>query len=202
MGFPLALGSAGGVLGTSSWGALDASPETMFWPKWFFQWSFASATCTIVSGAGAERCSFQGYLVSTFLLSTFVYPVVVHAMWADDAWLATGAVMGIKCYDFAGSGVVHLVGGMGALALSWAIGARDGRFGRNGEVNSLSPHNLVMAATGGLFLINGWFGFNGGSTLAASNRGSRNAGRICAVTAMGSAAGGDNVHMNNDSEKN
>ena len=90
IGFPIAF-SEGEFVGQKGWFAMDAPDpdnETMYWPKWFFQWSFASATCTIVSGAGAERCSFLGYLVSTFLLSSFVYPIVVHSMWSDQAWLA------------------------------------------------------------------------------------------------------------------
>ena len=92
MGYPIAFGSDGGFFGQKNF--LSAGPETPtpdaennYWPFWFFQWSFCAATCTIVSGAGAERCSFQGYLCSTMLLASFVYPVVVHSMWAGDAWL-------------------------------------------------------------------------------------------------------------------
>merc|ERR1719267_485571 len=161
---------------------------------WLFQWSFASATCTIVSGAGAERCSFQGYLMSTCLLAAFVYPVVVHSMWSDDAWARDGhAPFYIKAHDYAGSGVVHLVGGTGAFVLAWIIGARDGRFGKNGEVNSLAPHNLVLGALGGLLLLTGWFGFNGGSSLGASGGYAMEGARICAVTAIAAAAGGMTV---------
>ena len=194
IGYPIAFGSEnGGMFGSEKWvavGAPNPNFETGFWPFWFFQWSFASATCTIVSGAGAERCSFQGYIVSTALLATFVYPVVVHSMWCGSGWLSSGENDKIAVFDFAGSGVVHLVGGTGAFMIASIVGARDGRFGKNGEVISLSPHNLVMAATGGLLLLTGWFGFNGGSTAAASGGGGRDAGRICAVTAMGAAAGG------------
>lgn len=192
IGFPIAF-SEGEFVGQKGWFAMDAPDpdnETMYWPKWFFQWSFASATCTIVSGAGAERCSFLGYLVSTFLLSSFVYPIVVHSMWSDQAWLANGEHGGLIAYDFAGSGVVHLTGGVGAFFMAWTAGPRDGRFGSTGAVQSLAPHNLVMAATGGLFLTCGWFAFNGGSVGNASGGGARNGARICAVTAIGAAAGG------------
>merc|ERR1711871_1004094 len=204
LGYPLAFGS-GEFFGDGWWfgsteegfgdftreaaGTLDSN-----WATWFFQWSFASATCTIVSGAGAERCSFQGYLMSTCLLAAFVYPVVVHSMWSDDAWAKNGhAPFYIKAHDYAGSGVVHLVGGTGAFVLAWIIGARDGRFGENGEVNSLAPHNLVLGALGGLLLLTGWFGFNGGSSLGASGGYAMEGARICAVTAIAAAAGGMTV---------
>ena len=97
-------------------------------------------------------------------------------MWATNGWLASGGIGDIKCYDFAGSGVVHMVGGVAAFCMSYTIGSRDGRFGKNGVVNSLSPHNLVLAASGALFLLVGWMAFNGGSTGAASGGGSRDAG--------------------------
>merc|ERR1711871_480591 len=195
LGYPLAFGS-GEFFGDGWWfgsteegfgdftreaaGTLDAN-----WATWFFQWSFASATCTIVSGAGAERCSFQGYLMSTCLLAAFVYPVVVHSMWSDDAWAKNGhAPFYIKAHDYAGSGVVHLVGGTGALVLAYTIGARDGRFGKNGEVNSHAPHNLVLGALGGLLLLTGWFGFNGGSSLGASGGYAMEGARVCAITSI------------------
>merc|ERR1711871_1815760 len=157
---------------------------------WFFQWSFASATCTIVSGSGAERCSFQGYLISTMCLASFVYPCVVHWGWSGDAWLVdgctfertSGACDGLSFFDFAGSGIVHLTGGIVAFCLAAIVGPRDGRFSEDGKVNLLQPHNLVLACSGGLLLVLGWFGFNGGSVLAASGGNSSLAGCV-SVTA-------------------
>jgi len=193
-GYPFAFGSSGGFLGdltSPECGAFGINCSGATWAGWFFQWSFASATCTIVSGAGAERCSFQGYIVSTLLLSTFVYPAVVHWVWASDGWLSSANVCEwVQLVDFAGAGVVHMTGGMGALAMSWTIGPRDGRFSKDGQVNALVSHNLVLAITGAMFLTTGWFAFNGGSTLQASAGGSTDAARICVVTAIGAAAGG------------
>jgi len=201
VGYPLAFGEpgkAGAFAGTTHWFGTDVSTDTIDWAMWFFQWYFASATCTIVSGAGAERCSFQGYLTSTMCLSAFVYPVVVHWCWSSDAWLANGrtfqsgdgAADGLKFYDFAGSGVVHLTGGCVAFMLASIVGARDGRFTADGKSNVLAPHNLVLACCGSLLLILGWFGFNGGSVLGASGGSSSAAGKVCAITAIGAATGG------------
>jgi len=200
LGYPLAFGSPGGMFGElakeGSCGAFGLDCKGMAWANWFFQWSFASATCTIVSGAGAERCSFQGYICSTTLLSMLVYPAVVHWVWCTDGWLSNAGggdwpkTEFVQMVDFAGSGVVHLTGGCGAIAMAWSIGARDGRFSKDGTVNSLTPHNLVLSCSGAMFLMTGWFGFNGGSTLAASNGGSVDAARICVITAIGAAAGG------------
>lgn len=192
-GFPFAFGERGAFgnfLGTNHFFGSGLDVSTTDWAGFFFQWTFASATCTIVSGAGAERCSFQGYLLSTVMLSSLVYPMVVHWCWSDDAWLANGSEHDIAFFDFAGSGVVHLTGGSVAFMLINAIGAREGRFNDKGEVQSLSPHNLVLAAAGTLLLIMGWFGFNGGSVLGASGGNSALAGRVCAITAIGASAGG------------
>jgi len=192
-GYPFAFGERGAFgdfLGTSNFFGDGLDVATTDWAGFFFQWTFASATCTIVSGAGAERCSFQGYLLSTVMLSAVVYPMVVHWCWSSDAWLANGSHNDIAFFDFAGSGVVHMTGGSVAFMLINAIGAREGRFNEKGEVQSLSPHNLVLAAAGTLLLIMGWFGFNGGSVLAASGGNSALAGRVCAITAIGASAGG------------
>jgi len=190
IGYPLAFGQRGalGYFGgtTYHFGHNIEDAGSYAWAGWFFQWSFASACCTIVSGSGAERCSFKGYVVSTLLLSCLVYPCVVHWCWSDDAWLTKD---GYEFYDFAGSGVVHLTGGIAAFALASIVGPRDGRFTDN-NVNTLAPHNLVLSAAGALLLITGWFGFNGGSVLQASGGNASAAGRACAITAIGTAMGG------------
>jgi len=160
------------------------------WPNWFFQWSFASAAATIVSGAAAERSSFFGYLFSTIIICTFVYPPIVHWAWSSRAWLSDGSAGGIKFKDYAGCGVVHMTGGVCAFNIASALGPRDGRFDAEGNVNTLEAHNLVLSAGGAIILVACWFGFNGGSTLAASNGNSMLAARVCAMTATGAAFGG------------
>lgn len=214
IGYPLAFGNSGDTGRGGGCGGKDCalghfagqdyyfgdkvSPTDTSWAMWFFQWSFASATCTIVSGSGAERCSFQGYLISTMCLASFVYPCVVHWGWSGDAWLldgctferTSGACDGLQFFDFAGSGIVHLTGGVVAFCLAAIVGPRDGRFSEDGKVNLLQPHNLVLSCSGGLLLVLGWFGFNGGSVLAASGGNSSLAGRVCAITAVGAATGG------------
>jgi len=193
MGYAFAFGERGALgdfAGTSYFFGIDlpsATEGNLDWNMWYFQWTFASATCTIVSGAGAERCAFKGYLVSTFLLSFFIYPVIVHWVWSGDPWLASGD---FKFFDFAGSGVVHLTGGVCAFMMASICGARDGRFDKDGRPMNMSPHNLVLASWGTLFLVMGWFGFNGGSVLAASGGNSAMAGKIVVVTAIGAATGG------------
>lgn len=163
---------------------------TTAWPNWFFQWSFASAASTIVSGAAAERSSFFGYLFSTIILCVFVYPVIVHWVWSSKAWLSSGETDGIAFSDFAGCGVVHMTGGVAAFNIACALGPRDGRFDAEGNVNTLEAHNLVLSAGGAIILVATWFGFNGGSVLQASDGGAPLAARVCAVTAVGAAFGG------------
>merc|ERR1719181_1274229 len=127
LGFPLAFGKGefvgdGWWFGSTEEGFTDFTREAegtldSNWATWFFQWSFASATCTIVSGAGAERCSFQGYLMSTCLLAASVYPVVVHSMWSDDAWARDGhAPFYIKAHAYGGSSL----GASGGYAMEGA----------------------------------------------------------------------------------
>jgi len=175
------------LVGTDNYFSTNMS--TKMWSNWFFQWSFASAAATIVSGAGAERMSFQGYLLSTVFINTVVYPPVVHWVWSEKNWLSDGSA-GIYFVDYAGCGVVHMVGGTAGLAIAIALGPRDGRFDAHGDGNALAPHNLVLAAAGGLLLVCGWFGFNGGSTLQASGGNASLAARVCGITAIGAAGAG------------
>ena len=192
--FPFAFGkhgAFGGFLGTTNLLEEGLNVATTDWAGFFFQWTFASATCTIVSGAGAERYSFQGCLISAVMLSAVVYPMAVHWCWSSDAWLANGAHNDIAFFDFAGSGVVHVTGDSIASMLINVIGARAGRFNEKGEDQSLSPHNVLPACCcGNSPPDHGWFGFNCGSVLAASGGNSALAGRVCAITAIGASAGG------------
>lgn len=131
-----------------------------------FQMMFAATSTTIASGAMAERTSYGGYLIGACLITGFIYPVFGSWAWGGlygtDGWLkALGFI------DFAGSTVVHSIGGWCALAGIIVVGPRLGRFGNNGEVRPIPGHNLTMVALGVLILWFGWFGFNGGSTLKA-----------------------------------
>ena len=131
-----------------------------------FQLAFCGTAATIVSGAVAERLKFQGYLIITALVSLVIYPVLGHWAWHglfaanSQGWLES---MGFV--DFAGSTVVHSVGGWVALAALLVIGPRAGRF-VDGKVQQINPGNLPMAMLGGIILWFGWIGFNGGSSMA------------------------------------
>lgn len=120
-----------------------------------------------------------------------MYPAVVHWVWSGStAWLSNGEHSGIVFYDFAGSGVVHLVGGACAFVFAGLVGAREGRFLEDGTPQTIQPHNMVLSCCGVLLLVLGWFGFNGGSVGAASDGNAAMAGRVCVVSAIGAAAGG------------
>jgi Amt family ammonium transporter len=125
-----------------------------------FQTVFCATAATIVSGAMAERTKFKSYLIYSFFISAFIYPVVGHWIWGGG-WLSS---MGF--HDFAGSTVVHSVGGWAAVVGASIIGPRVGKYGKNGEVNTISAHNITLGALGVFILWFGWFGFNPGSTLS------------------------------------
>lgn len=191
LGFGLMFGtSASGWIGTDSfWLANHAANESM-WAFWFFQVVFAGTACTIVSGAMAERTKFVGYLVYAGLLAGVVYPLGGHWAWGsfgggfgiggEKGWLeAMGFV------DFAGSTVVHGCGGACALAGILVVGARHGRFAKDGTPRLIAGHNIPLAALGVFILWFGWFGFNAGSTLI----GDGSIGRIVVNTTIAPAAG-------------
>jgi Ammonium Transporter Family len=141
--------------------------------NWFFQYVFAGTTATIVSGAVAERCRFRAYLIYSFFLSGFVYPVACHWIWDPSGFLYG------KVADFSGSGAVHLVGGAAAMSGAWVLGPRIGRFVVNKETGKKEPrtilgHNAVLAACGTLLLWFGFFPFNAGRSSRCEA-----AGEIC-----------------------
>ena len=129
--------------------------------KFFFQLVFAGTAATIVSGAVAERIKYGSFMVFSFVLVAFVYPIVGHWIWGGG-WLAQ-----LGFWDFAGSTVVHSVGAWAALAGVIVLGPRLGKFGKDGKVHAIPGHNMTSAMTGALILWLGWFGFNPGSTMAA-----------------------------------
>lgn len=160
VGFGLAYGgtSIGGFFGTGHWFFSDQARAS----EWFFQVVFAATAATIVSGAMAGRVKFSAYLLYTPIITGLIYPVVTHWGWSGDGWLSD-----VGYVDFAGSGLVHLVGGVAALAGVLVIGPRLGKYDENGKPRSIPGHSLTLGALGVFILWFGWYGFNAGSTLQA-----------------------------------
>lgn len=132
-----------------------------WWTDFLFQGMFAATAATIVSGAVAERIKLSGFMLFSVLYVGLIYPIVGAWKWGGgflDAW---------GFYDFAGSTLVHSVGGWGALVTIYLLGARIGKFDKDGKSNALPGHNLPIASAGVFILWLGWFGFNGGSVLSA-----------------------------------
>jgi Amt family ammonium transporter len=167
-----------------SGGTDDASLAKQY-ANFFFQWAFATTAATIVSGSVAERCHPTAYLIFSFAITAVIYPVVVHWVWSDNAWLAD---MGFA--DFAGCGPVHMVGGISGLVGAWSMGPRTGRFNLEGQPNPMKAHNLVLSTVGCMFLWFGWYGFNGGSVLRLSNGGVTRAARAMVTTTISASTGG------------
>ena len=137
---------------------------------WIFQMVFAGTAATIVAGAVAERTNIHAYLAYSFVLGAVIYPLYGHWMWGGGwlgGWLEIDGVVG--AWDFAGSGVVHTVGGLVALAGAAVVGPRIGKFNADGSPNKLPGHNLPFVVIGTFILFFGWFGFNAGSTLAGTD---------------------------------
>lgn len=137
--------------------------------KFFFQLVFAGTAATIVSGAVAERTKFNAFMIFSFILIAVIYPVTGHWIWGGG-WLAVGqSAADVKAvvHDFAGSTVVHSVGGWAALAGVILVGPRIAKYTKEGKVNAIPGHNMGLAALGCLILWLGWFGFNPGSTMTA-----------------------------------
>jgi Amt family ammonium transporter len=141
------------------YGAINWTPVPL-WAKFFFQLAFAGTAATIVSGAVAERIKFLAFIVFSVILVAFIYPIAGHLIWGG------GYLAANNFRDFAGSTVVHSVGGWAALAGIIVLGPRIGKF-KDGRVHPIPGHNMTSAALGVLILWLGWFGFNPGSTMAA-----------------------------------
>lgn len=142
--------------------AINWTPVPL-WAKFFFQLVFAGTAATIVSGAVAERIKFISFLIFSFILVAFMYPITGHWIWG-------GGFLGSNNFrDFAGSTVVHSVGGWAALAGVLVLGARLGKFDKHGKPVAIPGHSLTSASLGVLILWLGWFGFNPGSTMSAGN---------------------------------
>jgi len=132
-----------------------------WWTDFLFQGMFAATAATIVSGAVAERIKLGSFMLFSVLYVGLVYPIVGSWQWGG------GFLRSLGFYDFAGSTLVHSVGGWAALVVIYFLGARTGKYGKDGKANAIPGHNLPLAAAGVLILWLGWFGFNGGSVLSA-----------------------------------
>jgi Amt family ammonium transporter len=195
VGFALMMGTAEGItamlVGTSGfflWGnAYDVSTIEM----WFWQMVFCATAATIVSGVMAERTKFSTYVVASVIISALIYPIYGHWIWGGG-WLAQSEFMlalggGYGALDFAGSGVVHAVGGFLAMAGALLVGPRIGKYNEDGTPNAIPGHSITLFMLGVFILWFGWFGFNPGSTLAATEL---RISVIAANTTLAAAAGG------------
>jgi ammonium transporter, Amt family len=156
-----------------------------------FQMVFMDTATTIVTGAAAERWKFAAFGISSFFLGAITYPLFGNWAWGGG-WLSQLGVnyhIGHGYCDFAGSGVVHSVGGMTALAVSMIIGPRIGKYRRDGKPNPMPGHDITMVLLGCFILAFGWFGFNPGSTLGASGSGNLRIGSIAVNTMLAGCTG-------------
>lgn len=170
IGFGIMFGaSSTGWFGTSGFFLSDFSPGSDPWVLafWMFQVVFAATAATIVSGAMAERTKFSGYLVYSVILSALIYPVFGSWAWGS-LFHGGGWLENLGFIDFAGSTVVHSVGGWAALAGAIVLGPRLGKYGPDNKIKPILGHNMPLAALGVFILWLGWFGFNPGSTTAAN----------------------------------
>ena len=172
--YPGDFGIIDGVLGFAGFG-LDpgvdydqltyASGGYTYWTDFLFQGMFAATAATIISGAVAERIKIGSFMLIAFLYVSFIYPVVGSWQWGGGFFSTFTEDLGF--YDFAGSTLVHSVGGWGALVIIYFLGARKGKFDADGKPRAIPGSNLPLSAAGVLILWLGWFGFNGGSVLSA-----------------------------------
>lgn len=183
VGFGIMFGAGNLFFGTTGFFLSAGQSGTELWQYafWMFQVVFAATAATIVSGAVAERIKFIGYIIYSIVITALIYPIVGHWIWGGG-WLSA---LKVPMIDFAGSTVVHSVGGWAALAGAIVLGPRIGKFiGR--EAKPIKGHSLSMAALGVFLLWFGWYGFNAGSTLAGTNW---SIAVIAVTTTLGAAAG-------------
>jgi len=179
------IGLQGFFLSGFDWNSTDDIPLLA---TWLFQLVFAGTAATIVSGAMAERTQFKSYLIYSVIITAFIYPIFGHWVWGGG-WLST-LPFGDGFSDFAGSTVVHSVGGWAALMGAIVVGPRIGRFDKDGKSTPIPGHSLPLMALGVFILWLGWFGFNPGSQLAAATNDDANAIALVAATTNIAAAMG------------
>ncbi len=187
IGFGIMFGTKNGF-----WGGMDLFSQHSYrtdMPDFaflIFQTVFAATAATIVSGAMAERTKFNAYLMYSAVISLVIYPISGHWAWGGG-WLSQ---MAVPFHDFAGSTVVHMVGGMAALVGAIFLGPRIGKYDKNGKAKAIPGHSITLATLGVFILWIGWFGFNPGSQLAASGVANAKAISLIFVTTNIAAAGG------------
>ena len=197
IGFGVMFG-VGGFVGAPNFGSLSfdspSFPDLPIEGFLIFQTMFCATAATIVSGAMAERTKFQMYLAYTVLVSLLIYPVSGHWTWGGgwlmdtEGWLAR--TVGATFHDFAGSTIVHSVGGWIALAGAWILGPRIGKYAPDGKSRAIPGHNLTFAVLGVFILWFGWFGFNPGSALAASGDSKSAIAHVFLTTNLSACSGG------------
>jgi Amt family ammonium transporter len=194
------IGSAVGGPGSffaAGWGSIASQDNGKTIALWLFQYGFAAAAATIVSGAIAERAQIKAYLIYTCVITALIYPVVVHWVWCDNGFLS-GAFTRTKdltlfggCLDFAGSGVVHMTGGVAAVCATSFMGPRIGRFDEKGAVCVMPGTSVPLSVLGTFILWMGWYGFNSGSTLGITSAGYGTVmARSAMCTTLSAASGG------------
>jgi Amt family ammonium transporter len=163
-----------------------ASGGYTWWTDFLFQGMFAATAATIVSGAVAERIKIGPFMIFTIIYVGLIYPIAGSWQWGGGFLSTLGGDEG-GFYDFAGSTLVHSVGGWGALIAIYLLGARIGKFDKDGKANAIPGHNIPLATAGVLILWLGWFGFNGGSVLSADPAATS---LVLVTTCLAAAAGG------------
>jgi ammonium transporter, Amt family len=185
IGFAIMFGTdKGGFIGTNGFVSNAVNPARGHIPLYvflFFQIAFAGAAATILAGGIAERFKFSAYVIATLCITGLIYPFVGHWIWAEGGWLNR-----LGMIDFAGSTVVHTVGGVCAFMGALIVGPRVGKYNKDGTANAIPGHSIPMAALGTFILWLGWYGFNPGSTLHASPA----IAHIVMTTTLAASAGG------------
>lgn len=183
-GYAIMFGNGNGFMGFSGWflnGAKSGADIPLF-AFWLFQAAFCGAAATIVAGGMAERMKFVSYLIYSFIISAFIYPIVGHWIWGGG-WLAE-----LNFADFAGSTVVHTLGGSAALIGTIILKPRTEKYNPDGSANAIEGHSIPLASLGVFILWFGWFGFNAGSTLGVGN--GELISRVAINTNLAAASGG------------
>lgn len=200
IGYSFMFSEGNGFIGYH-WFFLSGAPETYMatgiplLAHWIFQYAFADTCSTIVSGAMIGRTSFRGDILYSIGITGFIYPILGHWAWGPDGFLALMGTpshflpsLGTGFRDFAGSTVVHTIGGIASLAGAIVLGPRLARVFKRDGGGMPAAHNLTIAAVGGFILWFGWYGFNPGSTLSAVDM--QGIGRVAANTTLAACAGG------------
>lgn len=180
VGYSLMYGSTNGWIGWSGFAFYnEQDPSDLF-----FQTVFCATAATIVSGAIAGRTKYTTYIIFSLVMTAFIYPIAGGWQWNGDGWLAK-----LGFIDFAGSSIVHSVGGWAALIAAILVGPRLGKYTKDGKAVSILGHNKLLATLGVFILWFGWFGFNGGSQLAWGGEDSVGAAKVVLLTNLAAAAG-------------